>query len=61
MSNNNNLKMPEPKPVLRDGDALLEFHHEGEVVGEFNFSKIVRSWWKTATGAAEATSLEVVK
>jgi hypothetical protein len=51
-------KMPEPKAVLRNGDALLEMHHEGEVVGEFNFSKVLRKWWKTAN---QKTGLEVAK
>lgn len=51
-------KMPEPKAVLRNGDALLEMHHDGEVVGEFNFSKVLRKWWNTANSK---TGLEVAR
>jgi hypothetical protein len=37
--------MPEPRAAVRNGDALVEFTHGGEVVGEFNFSKVLRGWW----------------
>ena len=50
--------MPEPKAVVRDGDALLEFHQGDEVVGALNFSKILRSWFSSASD--EKTSLQVV-
>jgi len=53
--------MPEPRAAVRDGDALLEFTHEGEVVGEFNFSKVLRSWWGSFKADQEKKSLEVVR
>jgi hypothetical protein len=50
--------MPEPKAVVRDGDALLEFHQGESVVGSLNFSKILRSWFSAASD--KKTSLQVV-
>lgn len=52
--------MPEPRAAVRDGDALLEFTHEGEVVGEFNFSKVLRSWWGSFKATQAKKQLEVV-
>lgn len=54
------MSMPEPKAIIRDGDALVEFHLGGSVVGEFNFSKVLRTWWKAVIGPVEK-GLEVVK
>jgi hypothetical protein len=53
---NEQFKMPEPKAVIREGDALLEMHHDGEVVGSFNFSKMLRGWLNP-----KSKGLEVVK
>lgn len=50
--------MPEPRPAIVDGDAVLQFTQpNGEVVGGFNFSKLFRNWF----GENEEQALEVVK
>jgi len=52
--------MPEPRAVIRDGDALLELHMSGAVVGSLNFSQVLRSWWRSG-GAQERKGLEVIR
>ena len=50
--------MPEPRAALVDGDAVLEFTQpDGEVVGQFNFSKVLRSWF----GKSQSQALQVIK
>ena len=53
--------MPEPRPAVRNGDAVLEFTHQGEVIGQFNFSKVLRSWWNSFKASQEQKQLEAVK
>lgn len=45
--------LPEPKPVIRNGESLLQLTHGGEVVGEINFSKILKNWWGELTGQSK--------
>jgi hypothetical protein len=54
-------QMPEPRPAVRNGDAVVEFTHNGEVVGEFNFSKVIRSWWSALKNQRQEKALEVVR
>ena len=42
--------MPEPRPAVRNGEALVEFVQDGEVVGEFNFSRVLKGWWSRLQG-----------
>jgi hypothetical protein len=53
--------MPEPRATVRDGDALVEFTHGGEVVGSFNFSKVIRNWWTALKHPGKERSIEVVR
>jgi len=38
-------QLPVVQPAVRDGQAVVEFVHNGEVVGEINFTKIVANWF----------------
>lgn len=41
------LAIPTAAAVVReDGDAVVEVRHDGQLVGELNFSKIFRSWFQ---------------
>ncbi len=53
--------MPEPRPAVRDGEAVVEFTHNGEVVGEFNISKVIKNWWSEFKDRREQKGLEVVR
>jgi len=37
--------LPEPVPLVRDGEAVVELRQNGELVGEINFSKIFTQWF----------------
>lgn len=52
-------RMPEPRAVVRNGDSLVEFTHEGQVVGHFNFSKVIRNWYSALRGTSNTKALEV--
>jgi len=52
--------MPEPRANVRDGEAVVEFVQSGEVVGEFNVSKVVKNWFD-AFKRSHKQSLKVVK
>ena len=53
--------MPEPRAAIRGGDAVLEFTQQGEVVGQFNFSKVIRSWITSINEPKDGRALEVVR
>ena len=52
--------MPEPRPAVRNGEAFLEFVHDGQVVGQFNFSKVLKSWWNTFQSQQDKGHLELI-
>jgi hypothetical protein len=40
-------EFPVAQPVVRNGQAVVELVHNGEVVGEINFTKIMANWFDT--------------
>lgn len=41
----NEFKLPEVRPVIRNGESVVEMVQDGEVVGTLNFTKIMTNFF----------------
>jgi len=53
-------QFPEPRAAVREGEAFLQFTSKGEVIGEINFSRIMKQCWENIKKPREE-GLEVAR